>query len=156
MNKKKPITKPAGKKNSAAPRNCVIKKTISINENITEAPKTPGCNKKCIYRMMEDNPELKDLISKVREMIVTEAEKSLLKSVQNGNVTSIIFALKTLGRSKGYVINGYKPHELAAKINQKVLKKLSDDQLAELEKLLEQKKDLTTFIREIGLDAPSD
>lgn len=121
----------------------------------TTAVEISDCKIKCIYRMMADKSQLEDIITAAREMIVREAENSLLRNIQKGNVTSIIFALKTLGRSKGYVINGYKPDELAAKINRAVLKKLTDEQLDELEKLLKQKKDLTTFIKEIGLDAPS-
>lgn len=148
MNRKEPAVKAAVKKKrqaGGAGKNNGAGETAALN-----------CKRKCVYRMMNDNPQLKDIIAKAREQIVFEAESSLLKNIQKGNVTSIIFALKTLGRSKGYVINGFKPHELAGKINQAVLKRLSDEQLDELVKLLKEKKDLTTFITEIGLDAPSD
>jgi hypothetical protein len=154
-NKKTGIDNYSRKKKSAA---AIIDAGEAIPQegDIADSYLAKGCRKKCIYRMMENNPEWKDIISKAREMIVVEAEKSLLKSIRNGNVTSIIFALKTLGRSRGYVQNGYKPQELAARINQAVLKKLTDEQLTELESLLKQKKNLASFLKEIGLDAASD
>ena len=156
MNNKSSGVKGTVKKRPVVPLKKVIKAVNENNGNISVTAKTLGCERKCIYRMMENNPELKGIIAKAREVILDEAEKSLLKSIQDGNVTSIIFALKTLGRSRGYVLNGYKPHELAAKINQSVLKKLTDEQLSELENLLKKKKDLSSFLRDIGLDAASD
>lgn len=147
MSRKKATAKMNDKQNSPPPE--------KGNVEVTTEGTIPSCRKQCIYKMMADKSQLEDIITVAREMIVREAENSLLKNIQKGNVTSIIFALKTLGRSKGYVINGYKPDELAAKINRAVLKRLTDEQLDELEKLLKQKKDLATFIKEIGLDAPS-
>jgi hypothetical protein len=150
MNKKTPIEKPQAALNGAAKEAAVEKEKEADEAAVLE------CRKKCVYKMMGNNSQLKDIIAKVREQIIAEAENSLLKNIQKGNVTSIIFALKTLGRSRGYVVNGYKPNELAAKINQAVLKRLTDEQLEELESLLKEKKNLTKFITEIGLDAPSD
>lgn len=147
MSRKKPAAKITDKQKSPPPEKEKIEETAE--------GAIPDCRKQCIYKMMADKSQLEDIITVAREMIVREAENSLLKNIQKGNVTSIIFALKTLGRSKGYMINGYKPDELASKINRAVLKRLTDEQLDELEKLLKQKKDLTTFIKEIGLDAPS-
>jgi hypothetical protein len=147
MSRKKTTTKTNDKQKPPLPE--------KGNVEATAVGAIPACRKQCIYKMMADKSQLEDIITVAREMIVREAENSLLKNIQKGNVTSIIFALKTLGRSKGYVINGYKPDELAAKINRAVLKRLTDEQLDELEKLLKKKKDLATFIKEIGLDAPS-
>jgi len=124
--------------------------------NVTLAARALKCDRGTILKMIESYPELKNIISRARESIIDEAEKSLIKNIQEGNVTSIIFVLKTLGRSRGYVLNGQKPNELVSRINQAVLKRLSDEQLAELESLLKKKKDLTSFLEEIGLYASSD
>lgn len=156
------MTKEAKKTNikTSANSDMNIEKVIAAvnknNGNITGAAKSLRCEKWHLYKMIEAHPELKNVISKARESIIDEAEKSLLKNIQGGNVSSIIFVLKTLGRSRGYVINGYKPNELTSRINQTVLKRLTDDQLAELETLLKKKKDLTSFLEEIGLYASPD
>jgi len=117
--------------------------------------------KKAVKRRVKPKDEMNDSAlnkggKKAGEIIVSEAEKSLLRSIRKGNVTSIIFALKTLGRSKGYTLNGYKPNELAARITAEVLRKLTDKQLAELEKYLKTKKDITAFLEEIGINDASD
>lgn len=133
----------------------VINAVYKCNGNITGAAKILKCERGFIYKMMEEHSFIKGIIERARESIVDQAEESLLKNIKGGNVTSIIFVLKTLGRSRGYVLNGYKQNELASKINQAVLKRLSDEQLAELESLLKKKKDLASFLEEIGVNASS-
>jgi hypothetical protein len=142
-------------KNEPTPEQ-LIKALNNHRGNVTVTARALKCDRAAVVKMIETNPELKDIILRARESIIDEAEKSLIKNIQDGNVTSIIFVLKTLGRARGYVLNGNKPNELVSRINQAVLKRLSDEQLAELESLLKKKKDLTSFLEEIGLYASSD
>ncbi len=136
--------------------NRLIETLMKNNGNITDSAKALKCDRNTIYKMIESNPALKQIINRAREVIIDEAEKYLLDNIKEGNVTSIIFVLKTLGRSRGYVLNGYKPNEVASKINHTVLKKLTDEQLNELETIFRKKKDIKSFLAEIGLDASSD
>ena len=142
-------------KDNSITMDLVIDAVNRSSGNITGAAKRLKCERGRIYKMIEEHPILKEVIARARETIVDQAEESLLKNIKGGNVTSIIFVLKTLGRSRGYVLNGYKQNELASRISQAVLKKLTDEQLAELEKLLKKKKNLSAFLEEIGVDAAS-
>ncbi len=142
-------------KDNSITMDMVIDAVSRSSGNITGAARKLKCERSRIYKMIEEHPILKEVIARARETIIDQAEESLLKNIKEGNVTSIIFVLKTLGRSRGYVLNGYKQNELASGISQAVLKKLSDEQLAELEKLLKKKKNLASFLEEIGVNASS-
>lgn len=124
--------------------------------NIAGAAKSLHCERAAIYRMISKHPELKDLINIIREDILNEAEISLLDRIREGNITSIIFALKTLGKSRGYASAGEKKSDNLKYINETALKKLTDEQLAHLEKLIKSGKDPGNFLIRVGINVTSD
>lgn len=124
--------------------------------NIAGAAKTLNCERAAIYRMITKHPELKNLINKIREEIVDEAEISLFERIHEGNITSIIFALKTLGKSRGYASGADAEAKKIDHISEAALKKLTDEQLAHLEKLLKNGKDPSSFLIKAGIDAAAD
>lgn len=71
--------------------------------NVTAAAVALGCSRSTIYRRIEQSPQLKDLITDERETLADIAESALRKAVLDGNITAIIFTLKTVGKSRGYV-----------------------------------------------------
>jgi hypothetical protein len=46
---------------------------------------------------------LRDAQTQAREALLDLAESQLYKKIEEGDLTSIIFALKTIGKSRGYV-----------------------------------------------------
>jgi len=46
--------------------------------------------------------DVKDILDDFREELVDIAENKLLESIQKGDITAIIYTLKTLGRYRGY------------------------------------------------------
>lgn len=48
-------------------------------------------------------PELERLLSEVDESLIDFSESKLLEQIQDGNLTAIIFHLKTKGKKRGYV-----------------------------------------------------
>ena len=51
---------------------------------------------------MERYPSLKEVLSDAREDALDLAESKLMKAIDDGNITAIIFFLKTRGKSRGY------------------------------------------------------
>ncbi len=58
-----------------------------------------------LYTYFDRYPKLKQLREDLEVSILDLAESQLLENIQNGNLTAIIFFLKTRGRKRGYVEN---------------------------------------------------
>ena len=74
----------------------------AANGFITSAARRLGCNPKTVYRYIERFPPLKGVLAEARENALDIAESKLMKAIDEGNVTAIIFFLKTQGRSRDY------------------------------------------------------
>ena len=70
---------------------------------VTSAAKRLGCDPKTVYRYMERYAPLKDVLGEARESSVDLAESKLMEAINAGNLTAVIFFLKTQGKSRGYV-----------------------------------------------------
>lgn len=55
------------------------------------------------YRWREKHPGLDELLKESEEGLIDFAETKLMENIQNGDVTSLIFFLKTKGKGRGYV-----------------------------------------------------
>lgn len=73
------------------------------NGMISAAAKQLKCDRGTIYHRMKDNDAFKALIDEIRETVVDEAETQLRKAVKRGEPYAVVFTLKTLGKSRGYV-----------------------------------------------------
>ena len=62
-----------------------------------------GCTTTTLYRYLECYPDLKDVLSDARESAIDFVESSLMKAIEGGNVTAMIFYLKTQAKHRGYV-----------------------------------------------------
>ena len=69
---------------------------------VTSTAKRLGCAPKTVYRYIERFPALKHVLTEARESSVDLAESKLIEAIKNGNLTAIIFFLKTQGKSRGY------------------------------------------------------
>ena len=69
---------------------------------VTSAAKRLGCNPKTLYRYIDRFPALKDVLREARESSIDLAESKLMEAIKAGNLTAIIFFLKTQGKSRGY------------------------------------------------------
>ena len=75
---------------------------IKANGIYTDAAKILDCDRTTVSRFVDRNPKLLDDLEKARAGIVDLAENRLFEEIKNKNVTAIIFALKTLGKDRGY------------------------------------------------------
>lgn len=71
--------------------------------NISATAEALGVTRWTIYTRIKDNAALGAICTDARESLIDVAESALLKLINEGNVAAIIFALKTQGKSRGYV-----------------------------------------------------
>lgn len=62
-----------------------------------------GCARETVNRAISKSDRLKAAFAQEKESLVDLAESQLLKKIQNGDNTMIIFFLKTQGKARGYI-----------------------------------------------------
>jgi hypothetical protein len=71
--------------------------------NLTEAARIIGCSRTTIYNYMEKYVTVKQTYEEVNEKTIDWVEDKLLDQCRRGNMTAIIFFLKTKAKHRGYV-----------------------------------------------------
>jgi len=71
--------------------------------NIMLTCKAIGIERATYYQWYKEDDEFKEKVEHLNEGQIDFAETALKKQIQDGNITAIIFFLKTKGRSRGYV-----------------------------------------------------
>ena len=69
---------------------------------LTTAALNLGCAPSTIYDYLKRYPDLDEVLSEARESALDFAESKLMDAIEDGNLTAIIFFLKTRGKSRGY------------------------------------------------------
>lgn len=77
-----------------------LEKSLGI---VTTACKSVGIARSTHYEWMNSDPEYKAAVEGVADIALDFAESQLHKQIQNGEVSSTIFYLKTKGKIRGYV-----------------------------------------------------
>lgn len=104
---------------------------------ISRTCKKIGINRSTFYDWLNRYPSFKRGFDELQEAIIDEAEVSLLKNIRKGDVVSILFLLKTRGKSRGYVEGervrtNQAPDKKAVEILQSLLSKQIDAMEASL------------------------
>ena len=71
--------------------------------NLSAASRYLNCSRDTIRRYIDLYPTVKAVADEERETLIDFAENQLFQQVKDGNITAIIFTLKTIGKSRGYV-----------------------------------------------------
>lgn len=71
--------------------------------NISVAAKMLGVSRNTIYRYIKDDNELSSMLDDERETMIDNVESKLYSEAINGNITAMIFFLKTQGKKRGYI-----------------------------------------------------
>lgn len=123
MEKKKTTSKKATKKpvKKAAPkpkketreekiaRETAERKAITIKAyekkggNVSATCEAANIGRRTFYLWRETDPDFAEAIKDIDESLVDFAESKLMEKVQEGDLTAIIFTLKTKGKDRGYV-----------------------------------------------------
>lgn len=70
---------------------------------VTTIAKRLGCSRYNVYKLAEKFPTVQQAINEEREGLKDFAEGKLLEQINTGNITAIIFYLKTQGKGRGYI-----------------------------------------------------
>ena len=74
-----------------------------MSGNIAAAARKLGVARLSIYRFIEKNPSLVDVVNDYRQAMADNAESALNRAVINGEAWAVCFTLKTIGKTRGYV-----------------------------------------------------
>lgn len=84
-----------------------IKKIVEVYRkkgcNISATCEALGISRQSFYNYKDSSEKLREQIEEADEAILDFAESKLMEHIDNGDVTSLIFFLKTKGKSRGYV-----------------------------------------------------
>ena len=70
---------------------------------VTTACETVKVSRETHYQWLKTDPNYKSWVEEMPDLVLDFSETALLKKIKGGNVPSIIFHLKTKGKSRGYV-----------------------------------------------------
>lgn len=73
--------------------------------NVTQACSLIQLSRKTYYEWLREDIDFKQEIQEIEpnEILVDFAENALIKKIQDGDTTAIIFTLKTKGKKRGYI-----------------------------------------------------
>lgn len=124
------------------------RKTYSL-KNVVEVYRKKGCNitatcvalknisRTTFYKWREEDEKLDEALTNVEEELIDFSESKLMEQVSEGNLTAIIFHLKTKGKKRGY-IEGLEVED--KKTSDLDLSGLSDEEIATVMALLRKAK----------------
>lgn len=71
--------------------------------NVTLVAKSFAVSRTTVYTFFEKHPELKTCLQDEREKMIDNVESALYNQALDGNITAMIFFLKTQGKGRGYI-----------------------------------------------------
>jgi hypothetical protein len=74
--------------------------------SIVHIARALGCTRAMIHARAAKDPKIRTAIDNARGLLLDEAEAELAKLVEAGNMTAVIFTLKTIGKHRGYGASG--------------------------------------------------
>ncbi len=72
------------------------------NGNLSAVAIALKCSRSTIYNRIRKSEELQIMVANQRESTLDDLEEELFAQAMNGNITALIFALKTAGFRRGY------------------------------------------------------
>ena len=99
---------------------------------ITATANALNVSRQTIHNKLNADPKLREIQEEARFGIVDIAESKFIENIQAGNEKSIIYALQTLGRSRGYgariIVSDQSPLDQAIEnaTDQELLDKLAE------------------------------
>jgi hypothetical protein len=73
--------------------------------NISKACASVGVGRSTFYRWLDSDRDFREMLDAAKEEKIDFAESALFEKIKKGDTISIIFFLKTIGKSRGYIEN---------------------------------------------------
>lgn len=71
--------------------------------NLSATADALGISRTTLYYWRNSDAELDEMMKEVEEGLIDFSESKLMEAIQDGNLTAIIFHLKTKGKNRGYI-----------------------------------------------------
>lgn len=84
------------------PSDTIIQAIRKAKGNISRAADRLGISRQVIHSRVKVDPEVKAVLDECRERFLDDTEDVFQNKVLSGDTVSLLFALKTLGKSRGY------------------------------------------------------
>ena len=81
----------------------VIKAIYDAHGLLAPTSRILGCTRQTVYNYAKRYATVRQAIDEARDTTLDFAEQQLMKAVKAGSVPAIMFLLKTVGKSRGYV-----------------------------------------------------
>ena len=81
----------------------VERELIEARGNISHAARQLGCARYTVYAFIQRHPELQQVLKDQREAMIDQAENALVMAIEQLQGWAVCFALKCLGKERGYV-----------------------------------------------------
>lgn len=81
----------------------VIEALEASNGLVSLAADRLNITPEAIYKRMKTDPDIAEVMQTARNRQLDFAESQLFKAIANGELTAMIFYLKTIGKQRGYV-----------------------------------------------------
>jgi len=79
-----------------------LEKTLGV---VTTACKSVGICRYTFYKWLKEDKKFADKVNDIQDVAIDYVESQLYKSIRDGNVTAIIFYMKTKAKHRGYQEN---------------------------------------------------
>ena len=77
-----------------------LQKSLGV---VTTACNIAGVSRKTHYNYCDADEEYKQAVQDIEDVVLDFVESKLHQSIEQGNITAIIFTLKTKGKQRGYI-----------------------------------------------------
>lgn len=77
-----------------------LEQTLGV---VTSACKLADVGRTTFYKWMKTDPEFREAVESINDIALDYSETALFKQINSGNISAIIFHLKTRGKKRGYV-----------------------------------------------------
>ena len=81
----------------------IIEAIVEAHGLLSDAARALGCSRKTLYSYMDEFPEVREAYEDANEKTKDFAESKLFDAISKGNITAIIFYLKTKAKDRGYI-----------------------------------------------------
>ena len=95
------------KRSTEARKNAFIDILRANGGNIKQSCIKANMGRSTYYGWIDDDKEFENEVRDVNEELLDFTESQLMKHITKGNLTAIIFYLKTKGQSRGYIEKQY-------------------------------------------------